>query len=90
MINQNAAKPRKPVERAFTPAKPKDDRLWSAFEVVLFSLAIVAVFAFTMGQGKYLYVASLFEPVFVTGVIGLALQWLYSWLWPTPSEPDDL
>ena len=77
MINQAPSKPRKAKTQAFRPAKPKDDQLWSPLEFVLFSLAIVAVFAFTMGQEKYIYVAYLFEPVFALGILGLALQWAY-------------
>ena len=90
MINENASKPRKPNVSAFRPAKPKDDRLWSPFEFVLFCGAIVAVFAFTMGHEKYVYVAYLFEPVFAIGLFGLLAQWAYKIRQSKISKQDSL
>jgi len=90
MINEKASKPRKPHAEAFRPNKPKDDQLWSPLEFLLFSVAIVSVFAFTMGQANYAYVAYLFEPVFLIGVIGLLAQWAFKAWRNKPSEQDNL
>ena len=52
----------------------KDDKLWSPFEAVASSIAIIFVFGFLLGQDHYFFVMELFFPVIVVGVGVLVAQ----------------
>ena len=67
------------TERMGLALRVRDEILWSPTEAVAFVVLIILSFGFLMGRNHYLFVAKLFFPVIVIGVVVVAIQTAHRW-----------